>query len=86
MWILGKAYKDITVGVPREVLENEKRVALSPAGVKLLSKIGYGVKVETAAGAAAKFSDAMYKENGAIMTDKNDALSSDIVLKVCQLN
>ena len=79
---VGKEYKNITVGVPREILENERRVALSPAGVKILSKIGYGVKVEAAAGAAAKFSDSMYSDSGAVVTDKTDALSSDIVLKV----
>ena len=79
----GKEYKNITVGVPREVMENEKRVALSPAGVQILSKIGYGVKIETAAGAAAKFSDSMYTEKGAVLTDKTDVLASDIVLKVC---
>nr|CAB3264384.1 NAD(P) transhydrogenase, mitochondrial-like [Phallusia mammillata] len=78
----GKPYKSINVGVPKEVLENERRVALTPAGVKILSKIGYNVNIESGAGNSAEFSDAMYKESGASITDKTKALGSDIVLKV----
>ncbi|CAK8685581.1 unnamed protein product [Clavelina lepadiformis] len=78
----GKEYKNISVGVPKEVFESEKRVAISPAGVKQLLKIGYGVKVEEGAGNAAKFSDAMYSENGATITNKTDIAACDMVLKV----
>ncbi|XP_078484833.1 NAD(P) transhydrogenase, mitochondrial-like [Ciona intestinalis] len=78
----GNPYKDITIGVPREVLENEKRVALSPAGVTILSKIGYKVKVEENAGEASEFSNSMYSDVGATIASKNDVYSSDILLKV----
>jgi len=80
----GKPYKDLVVGVPKEVLENERRVALTPAGVKILTKIGYNVKVEESAGNEAKFGDAMYQEAGATITKRLDAFSGDIVLKVGQ--
>ena len=55
---------------------------MSPAGVKLLSKIGYGVNIESGAGSTASFADSMYAEAGANITDKASALSSDIVFKV----
>ena len=43
-------------GVPKETFENEKRVALSPAGVATLIKAGFqGVLIEKGAGAGAKF-------------------------------
>lgn len=45
-----------TAGVPKETFENEKRVALSPAGVATLVKAGFqGILVEKGAGAGAKF-------------------------------
>ena len=43
-------------GVPKETFENEKRVALSPAGVATLVKAGFqGILIEKGAGAGAKF-------------------------------
>lgn len=45
-----------TAGVPKETFENEKRVALSPAGVATLIKAGFqGILIEKGAGAGAKF-------------------------------
>lgn len=44
-------------GVPREIFENERRVALSPQGVAALRKAGFkSVIVESGAGALANFS------------------------------
>lgn len=44
-------------GVPREIFENERRVALTPAGVAALKKAGFkNVVVEAQAGALANFS------------------------------
>ena len=46
----------VRAGVPKETFENEKRVALSPAGVATLIKAGFqGVLIEKGAGAGAKF-------------------------------
>ena len=43
-------------GVPQETAENEKRVALTPAGAAALLKAGFGkVVVQSSAGAAANF-------------------------------
>ncbi|XP_060924448.1 NAD(P) transhydrogenase, mitochondrial-like [Limanda limanda] len=78
----GVLYKDVMVGVPKETLQNERRVALSPAGVQALVKQGFNVQVESGAGEESKFSDLQYQEAGATITDVNGALSSDLVLKV----
>uniref|UniRef100_A0AAR2JTL4 proton-translocating NAD(P)(+) transhydrogenase n=1 Tax=Pygocentrus nattereri TaxID=42514 RepID=A0AAR2JTL4_PYGNA len=75
-------YKQLTVGVPKEIFENELRVALSPAGVDALIKQGFNVVVESGAGEAAKFTDEMYSKAGATVQDVRGALASDIVLKV----
>lgn len=75
-------YKDLVVGVPKETLQNERRVALSPAGVEALVKQGFQVQVESGAGEEAKFSDQQYKEAGATITDIKGAFGSDLVLKV----
>lgn len=82
---LGVPYKDLVVGVPKETLQNERRVALSPAGVQALVKQGFNVQVESGAGDEAKFSDQQYKEAGATITDVKGALGSDLVLKVSHI-
>ncbi|KAM8876951.1 NAD(P) transhydrogenase, mitochondrial isoform 2-T3 [Synchiropus picturatus] len=78
----GVPYKDLVIGVPKETLQNERRVALSPAGVQALVKQGFRVQVESGAGEEAKFSDQHYKDAGAAITDVKGALGSDLVLKV----
>lgn len=78
----GVPYKDVVVGVPKETLQNERRVALSPAGVQALVKQGFQVQVESGAGEASQFSDQQYLDAGASITDVTGALSSDLVLKV----
>ncbi|MBX7449108.1 Re/Si-specific NAD(P)(+) transhydrogenase subunit alpha [Mycolicibacterium sp. 3033] len=67
------------IGIPRESLPGETRVAATPQTVGQLLKLGYEVAVESGAGAAASFSDAAYTEAGATI---GDPWSGDIVLKV----
>ncbi|KAE8297524.1 NAD(P) transhydrogenase, mitochondrial [Larimichthys crocea] len=78
----GVLYKDVVVGVPKETFQNERRVALSPAGVEALVKQGFQVQVESGAGEESKFSDQQYRDAGASITDVKGALGSDLVLKV----
>ncbi len=79
----GVLYKDLVVGVPKETVQNERRVALSPAGVEALVKQGFRVQVESGAGQESKFSDQQYRDAGATITDVKGAFGSDLVLKVC---
>ncbi|KAM4678340.1 NAD(P) transhydrogenase, mitochondrial-like [Discoglossus pictus] len=80
--IKGVRYKDLVVGVPKEIFKDEKRVAVSPAGVQALVKQGFNVQVEQGAGEEAKFSDNQYKEAGASLNNTKSVFGSDIVLKV----
>lgn len=82
MCVSGVRYKDVLVGVPKEIFEKERRVAVSPAGVELLVKQGFRVQVESGAGREAKFSDDQYRAAGAQITDTKGAFGSDLVLKV----
>ncbi|XP_052387219.1 NAD(P) transhydrogenase, mitochondrial-like [Carassius gibelio] len=80
--VKGVRYKDVLVGVPKEIYQNERRVAVSPAGVEMLVKQGFRVQVESSAGREAKFSDDQYRAAGAQITDTKGAFGSDLVLKV----
>ncbi|WP_135451423.1 Re/Si-specific NAD(P)(+) transhydrogenase subunit alpha [Mycobacterium sp. DL99] len=67
------------IGIPRESLPGETRVAATPQTVGQIIKLGYEVVVESDAGAASSFSDAAYVEAGAEIGTPWDA---DVVLKV----
>ncbi|HEU0138868.1 MAG TPA: NAD(P) transhydrogenase subunit alpha [Bryobacteraceae bacterium] len=74
------------IGIPREILENEYRVAALPESVAEYRKMGFDVLVETAAGAGVHRSDSEYAAAGAeIASSASDVFSrSDIILKVKQ--
>ncbi|PAA90481.1 hypothetical protein BOX15_Mlig031306g1, partial [Macrostomum lignano] len=80
--VRGIAYSQLTIGVPKESWQNERRVALSPAAVQLLSKKGFRINVEKGAGVGAEFLDGDFQQNGASIVDQMAAFQSDIVLKV----
>lgn len=71
------------IGIPREIKNNENRVALPPAGVFELVQAGHQVFVETNAGAGSAFSDQAYEKVGAtIVKTAREAWAQEIVLKV----
>merc|ERR1719247_1214947 len=76
------AYENMTIGVVKETLPLERRVAQSPESVGKLVKEGFKVVVEKNAGAAATFSDAMYEAAGAKVVDTEAVWKSDFVTKV----
>lgn len=57
------------IGVPKEVKNNENRVALDPTGVGVLVNAGHEVIVETDAGAGSNFINEAYEEHGANVLD-----------------
>ncbi|TEA22272.1 NAD(P) transhydrogenase [Colletotrichum sidae] len=78
-------YSKLTVGVPKEIFLNERRVALTPQNVALLLKKGFAkVLVERSAGAEADFLDEAYDRAGATIVESAENVwsGSDIVLKV----
>jgi alanine dehydrogenase len=73
----------VKIGIPKETLNNENRVALTPAGVHALVNAGHDVYVETNAGVGSSFSDTAYKEAGAsIVATAEMAWGQDMIMKV----
>ena len=72
------------LGIPKEILDNESRIAAIPATVKQYVAAGFDVKVQSGAGADAQISDADFKEAGAeVLADAAAIYSaSDMILKV----
>ncbi len=59
------------IGIPKEIKNNENRVAITPAGVHALVKSGHGVIVEEAAGLGSGITDAEYTDAGAEIVKSN---------------
>ncbi|HTL47416.1 MAG TPA: alanine dehydrogenase [Verrucomicrobiae bacterium] len=55
----------LTIGIPREIKSREKRVGMTPDGVRALTARSVSVVVQTNAGAGSGFSDADYRAVGA---------------------
>jgi len=72
------------IGVPREVKEQEHRVAVLPSVVYLLTKLGHQLYVERDAGAGAGYSDQEYEDAGAVMSGDHAEIfqEGDLVVKV----
>ncbi len=70
------------IGVPKEVAEGERRVALVPDAVRRLVADGVEVAVETGAGTAAGFHDEEYAEAGAQLVDAGAVWTADLMAKV----
>ncbi|MQY13148.1 Alanine dehydrogenase [Streptomyces sp. RB5] len=72
------------VGIPREVKNNEFRVAITPAGVHELTRHGHQVYVEREAGVGSSIPDEEYTAAGATIVGTADEVwqTADLVLKV----
>ena len=69
------------IGVPREA-EGDRLVAVAPANVAKLTKLGYDLVVESGAGQAAQYSDDAYQQAGATIGTAQDVWQSDVVVGV----
>lgn len=80
---LKKGGKPITLGMPKEISTEEKRVVLSPEAVRILTQNGITVLVETLAGERAKFTDQQFSDAGAkIAYSSKEVFAADVVVKV----
>jgi len=70
------------VGVPRETLPGETRVAATPETVKKYVAAGHAVCIEQGAGAAARYPDEAYTAAGASLGSTAQAMGAELVLKV----
>lgn len=72
------------IGVPKEIKNNENRVALTPAGAHALVANGHKVIIEHSAGSGSGINDEAYIAAGAIIAQKNTEVfaEADIITKV----
>ncbi len=71
------------IGLPKEVKDNEYRVAITPGGVRQLVDSGHDVLVQAGAGEGSGFSDEEYRGAGARMVEQAEAVwAADIIVKV----
>ena len=70
------------IGVPRELLDNESRVAATPKTVQQILKLGFEVIVEHDAGFKASFEDQAFVAAGAKVGDTAQVWQADIIFKV----
>src|SRR5512140_2106999 len=74
------------IGVPKEIKNHEYRVGVTPAGAHVLVAGGHEVLIETRAGDAVGFGDAVYRAAGAqIAATAAQVYASDLVIKVKEL-
>ena len=74
----------MTIGVPKEIKEQEHRVALLPSAAYQLAKHGHQVFVECGAGIGAGYPDADYAAAGATLLDSHAGVfaAADLIVKV----
>lgn len=70
------------IGIVKESVADEARVAASPSSVAQLIKLNFSVLIETGSGTRASFSDEMYQREGAEICHDDSAWQSDILFKV----
>src|ERR1700761_4693095 len=72
------------IGVPKEIKNNENRVALTPAGTQELVKRGHTVYIQTKAGDGSGFSDDEYASaGGKILSTAQEIFSTaEMIMKV----
>ncbi|MFJ6208056.1 alanine dehydrogenase [Lysinibacillus sp. NPDC092081] len=71
------------IGIPKEIKNNENRVAMTPAGVVTLTNAGHEVYIETGAGLGSSFTDADYVAAGAhIVEAAKEAWAQEMIMKV----
>jgi len=72
------------LAVPKEILNREQRVAVTPGNIPTLQKLGYNVHIESGAGVQASISDQAFVDHGAVVVNETEKIWSqaDIILKV----
>jgi NAD(P) transhydrogenase subunit alpha len=77
-------FRGLTIGIPKEIMKGEQRVAAIPETVKKMVGEGAKVLIETGSGAGAYFGDQQYQEAGAVLIDDVEKIyhAADIILKV----
>ncbi len=72
----------LVIGVPKESLEGESRVALTPVNVVKLKKAGAIINIESNAGIGSGFSNDQYVQAGAQIVSGDEAWKAQVVTKI----
>jgi len=74
----------LIIGIPKEIMDNENRVGIVPAGVETLRQGGHQVIIESSAGLGSDIQDAEYKRAGAKIVSSADEVykCADMIMKV----
>ena len=74
----------VTLGVPKENVQYERRVSVVPEIIPRLKLMGLNVIVEPGAGESAYFPDSLYAEEGAVIAENREEVfrSADIIVSV----
>jgi len=73
----------LIIGIPKELSQNENRIALAPEAVHLLAENGHRILFEEYAGASAHFNNEQYAEAGAeIVSTPDEVYKADIIVKI----
>ena len=73
----------LSIGIPKENVDIETRLALTPEGVAIVTEEGHSVYVQRGAGEPMSYSDLQYSEAGAFLVDDaSEVFGADMVLKI----
>lgn len=83
LYITNRGRHIVRIGVPKEIKNNENRVAMTPAGAMHLVSAGHEVFIEKGAGLGSGFTDEQYIQTGAqIVESAKEAWAQEMVMKV----
>lgn len=83
-----KSHQSLRIGVPKEQVFQERRVAITPEAVGVLVANGHQVYIEHNAGEGARYLDSDYSEEGAVICYKIEDIykQADVILKISPLS
>jgi alanine dehydrogenase len=79
---LSNARYPMTIGIPKENLKVEKRLAFTPEAVDMIIEAGHRVIFEEGAGTGVNYSDAAYSESGAEIASREQVFDCDLIFKI----
>jgi alanine dehydrogenase len=84
---IGRKRSKLVIGLPKDNLTVESRVALTPEAVEILVNNGHEIIVESGAGEGANYKDTDYSEKGGfIVEEKKQVYQCDIILRITPMD
>jgi alanine dehydrogenase len=79
---LSNAKYPLSIGIPKENLKVEKRLAFTPEAVDMLVEAGHRILLEEGAGGGVNYSDTLYSESGAEISARKQVFECDLIFKI----